>query len=402
MTKKNANILVTGVSYSEHKGSAAILTASLDAFEGAFPNAQFSICSFTPDIDGKKLKRSNVYVIPYSFKIRSLEFLLAAILVKLNKNRLPSNLPIIRKISDADIIIDLSGDTISSEYGTGSILSIGIRLISAKFLKKHTVLFCQSIGPFTGFVDRNVAKFFLKFSDLIIAREYITAKYLKDLGIKPYVCADPAFLLKPDYTSLVLPLPANKPIFGLNLSQYIDVLYGGETSDNKYRLLMANFIDCLIERYNAHIVIIPEVKKQTPGAYDDFYVSEKILNLVKNRQSVTLINGDFSSSQLKAIVSYCDIIVSPRFHLAIFALAQNIPSIAIAYIPKSYGIMEMMNQSQYVIDYDKLNLDLLMAKVKALWTDRESISACIGKRMDVMRSRVNFAVSLVSAELDET
>ena len=391
---KNPCILLTGAAYSEHKGSAAMLMAMIDSFNATFRNPTFLFCSFTPDIDCRQSIASNVFVIPYSFRIRSLEFIISAIYLKLSKNHPPHNISIIKAISNADFILDLSGDTFSSEYGTVSILSLGARIISAKILGKPTILYCQSIGPFKGFVDRNLAKFFLKLSDLTIVREYITANNLHSIGIDVPVCADQAFLLKPATVSVDFVLP-DKPIIGINLSQYIDAFYAGDHPSNKYRLIMAQFIDALIERYNSHILIIPEVKKQDPNSYDDYYVSKKIISMLKHGQDVTLIEGDHTSSELKTLTGYCDILISPRFHMVIFALSQHVPSIAIAYIPKAYGIMAMMGQSDFVINYKDLNIDLLMSKVSDLWGKKEIVRLELCKKMPEMRLRANCARKMV-------
>ncbi|RLJ09758.1 MAG: hypothetical protein DRP15_02550, partial [Candidatus Aenigmatarchaeota archaeon] len=305
---------------------------------------------------------------------------LGAIYLRLTKNH-SSRIPIIKCLNDADIIIDVSGDTFSSDYGKASIFSIGARIISAKMLRKPVVLYCQSIGPFRGLIDRLFAKLFLKLVDLIIVREFITANYLRRLGVHAYVCADPAFLLEPSPNAIVSQIPSSHkgPVIGINLSQYIDSLCGGDNPANKYRMIMSQLIDALIERYKAHILIIPEVKGQKPNSYDDYYVSRRIVDLLKHKEHVTIVAGDYSPSELKAIVGQCDILISPRFHLVIFALSQCVPAIAIAYSHKAYGIMDMLGQSEYVLSYEDLSLEQLMEKVEKLWVDK----ACAKVRQEL-------------------
>lgn len=331
---------------------------------------------------------------PYSFKVRSFEFLVSSIyltLIRKGKNRIP----IMNCLENADIIVDISGDTFSSEYGIVSILSLGARIFSAKVLKKPVVLYCQSIGPFEGFVDRSLAVLFLKLADLTIAREYVTAKYLRSLGIKTPVCADQAFLLEPTWNKAPLNLPSNKFVIGINLSQYIDAIYGGDQQDNQYRLIMSQLIDLLVERYNAQILIIPEVKKQKENSYDDYYVSKQVFKDLKHKRDVTIIDGDHPPSELKAIAGYCDILISPRFHMVIFAVAQYIPSIAIAYIPKSYGIMKMLGQSEYVINYKDLDLNRLLSIVDKLIVNKSKIRGELMIKMDEIRKSAYYASELV-------
>jgi hypothetical protein len=120
-TMADTKILLSGASYSEHKGSAALVVSSIANFKTHIPNSEFYFCSYTPDLDRKTLTLDRVYVIPYSLKARSLEFLVSAIYLPLFRNRSVS-MPIINCIHKADIIVDISGDTFSSEYGTISII----------------------------------------------------------------------------------------------------------------------------------------------------------------------------------------------------------------------------------------------------------------------------------------
>jgi len=133
---------------------------------------------------------------------------------------------------------------------------------------------------------------------------------------------------------------------------------------------MSQFIDNLIDRYDAHILIIPEFIERKQDSYDDYYVSKKILEQLKHKQYVSIIEGDYPPSKLKAIVGNCDVIVSPRFHMVIFALSQHIPSLAIAYSPKAYGIMEMLGQLEYLLDIKDLTLKQLMEKFDNLKLDK--------------------------------
>lgn len=268
---------------------------------------------------------------------------------------------------------------------------MGLRVISAKLLRKPIVFFCQSIGPFYG-VDVFLAKRILNLVDLVIAREFLTAEYLKTLNVKASVYADQAFLLKSLPNLEFLPFSKNKPLIGITLSQLIDSKFQFMNGTNEYRTIMSDFIDLIIECYDTNVLIIPEVRKQEPNSYDDYYVSKMIINKIKHKERVSIIERDCSPSELKAIVSYCDILISPRFHMVIFALSSNVPSLAISYSPKTYGIMEMLKQSEHIIDYKELTLDLLMKKIEVLWINRDKIRQNLKENMvEIRRSAQNAA-----------
>ena len=371
------NILLVGTSYSEHKGSAALLISSIDGLNRAIPDAHFFVCSTTPKLDKCTFKIPNSQIIPCRLTNSTFELLVAAFALR-TTGFSSSAFPMTKYLRDADIIVDISGDSYSSIYGKTSIASLGIRVISAKLLNTPIILYCQSIGPFYGRLDRTVAKFFLKLVDRVTVRESITEKHLKELGVSSYIYADQAFLLKSDPSSLKPFQFTNKekPIIGINLSQHIDSLYTNKSS-NKYRELMIQFIDILIERYDVNILVIPELRKKTVPAYDDYFVSKTIVSQLKHQDHVFIIQDDCSPSTLKAAVGYCSLLVSPRFHMVIFALSQRVPSIAIAYSPKALGIMNMLGQSQYVLNLNDLSINTLLQAVDNIWIDRDKISRAL-------------------------
>jgi colanic acid/amylovoran biosynthesis protein len=390
------NIFLIGASFSEHKGSAAILCATIGVLKEMVPNAKFFVCSSNSYVDRQILVETDVYIVPNVLKNSTLELALGTLCTPFNES-----LPIVRCLKSADVIIDISGDSFSSTYGRIPILSIGLHIISAKLLRKPVVLYCQSIGPFKGRIDKIIAKYFLLITNLVIVREFISANYLKAMGIENHVCADPAFLLKSGIISKNLNLlRSQKPVIGINLSQVIDAKYGGEKPDNKYRAVMSQFIDSMIERYNVNIIIVPEVMQREGNSYDDFYVTKEIVKGLKYPRAVTVVDAECSPSELKTIVGKCELFISPRFHMIIFALSQNVPSIAIAYSPKSYGIMNMLGQLENVINFENLSIDDLLANVDRVWRKKMEIRENLEINMVEIRTRAYDAARLVKKLLE--
>jgi len=57
---------------------------------------------------------------------------------------------------------------------------------------------------------------------------------------------------------------------------------------------------------------------------------------------IQMIKGEYSSEELKGIISCFDLFIGARMHSVIAALSMSVPALAIAYIPKSRAIMEMV------------------------------------------------------------
>jgi polysaccharide pyruvyl transferase WcaK-like protein len=150
-----------------------------------------------------------------------------------------------------------------------------------------------------------------------------------------------------------------------------------------------------------NILLIPEVRIKEANANDDYSVSKKIANLTRHPDRITIIDADHSPSELKEITGNCTLLISARFHMVIFALSMHVPSIAIAYIPKSFGIMEMIEQREYVIRHQDLSVDLLMEKVEQLWLNQAEIRRHLAKKMVHIELRARYAADLIKQLLEE-
>jgi polysaccharide pyruvyl transferase WcaK-like protein len=395
-----AKIMLIGAAYSEHKGASALITAAVANLQEHIPGSKFFFCSVTPQVDQQNTCINAVSVIPCVLKNSTLELLLAAAWLRLTKRKI-SRWPMTEYLKETEIVVDISGDSYASLYGKTAVLAMGLRVISAKLARKPIVFFCQSVGPFNGKIDVFFAKRILHLVNLVIAREVLTADYLlKAFDVKAPVHADQAFLLKPSFNHGQVQLSKNKPLIGVNISQLIDSKFKLENSTNQYRIMMVDFIDALIERYNADVLIIPEVKKQEKNAYDDIYMSRVIVNRLKHKDHVSIAEADYSASELKGIVSNCDLVISPRFHIVIFALSSGVPAISIAYSPKTHGIMAMLKQSDYVLDYNTLTLPVLLEKTDSLWLNKTKVRQTLKSSMDDIQASAKKAAELVRKMLD--
>jgi len=89
---------------------------------------------------------------------------------------------------DFNCVLDLSGDTISDDYGKLTIFGLLYDVIIYKcLLKKPYIIYAQSLAPFNSILTKIAAKLAFNLIDLIIVREKITAQYLKNLGIEEFM-----------------------------------------------------------------------------------------------------------------------------------------------------------------------------------------------------------------------
>lgn len=172
-------IVVMNTNCSWNKGSAAQVISTCKALKKVFPSAAFYLISHFPDKDKGCSKYYQIKVISNFWikiqKNRYAGFLGYHVLYPffnfifslLPKEILPYD--VIKTLKQADLVVDLSGDSYSDSRG-GFSLAISSSLLLTKSMKKKLVLYSQSIGPFSR-IGRYFARKALNKADMIIVRE---------------------------------------------------------------------------------------------------------------------------------------------------------------------------------------------------------------------------------------
>ena len=117
---------------------------------------------------------------------------------------------------------------------------------------------------------------------------------------------------------------------------------------------------------------------------DDLITSNKIFELIsKEYQSrVIVLDMNLGPKELKYIISQMNYFIGTRMHSNIFALSSLIKTIAIAYEPKTTGIMKMLKLSSYVINMEDVDSDKLYKLYLKLKSDNEYLK--------ILSDRINY------------
>lgn len=352
--------LFKGAECSVNKGTAAIMKSAFMALKDAFENASFLSISPHPDLD-KKNCSSITFLEGFYSKFRIFK--------------------IYRIKNDFDCLVDLSGDTISDDYGRLTALGLLYDIFIYKcVLRKPYVIYAQSLGPFNSIITRIAAKLSFRLVDLLIIREHITKSYLEDLGISKFVMGvDSAFILSAANKSRrdeILhgeKIPLNKAIIGINMSQHI---YDLKNKADEYIDMHVRLINNLIENFDVNVLLIPHVIHE---GFDDLDVSMMVYSRIKN-DGVYILEGDYTSEELKSIIGQCDLFIGARMHATIASTSMFVPTVGIAYSHKMHGIIgEMLGLEDYIIDIEDLNSEILIEKTLKAWENREKIQEHLRK-----------------------
>jgi colanic acid/amylovoran biosynthesis protein len=415
-------ILITNANISWNKGSAAQVVSVVCSLKRFIPDVEFTLLSYCPQLDSSYRSRIGINVVGFSGKkhqkhetlllLHSFHLLLTTLrcalysflnTINLSTNSLATNDEHTRVYAEADLILDLSGDSFS-DWQNRSIVNV-LALLPAILLKKPFVFFSQSIGPFN-FWALPFARFCLDNSNLIVIREEVTKHYLECINVKNrslFLAGDCAYLLKPAPLARVLEilqechiLRQQRPLIGISISAFMmDHFFKGQGAD--YLSVMSKIVDYLVESKSAYVVLIPHSISPSYYVNDDTYAIRGVYRLVKNKRQVRIVGNDYDARELKGIIGFCDFFIGCRMHANIAAISQNIPTVALGWSHKYYGIMKRVGMEEYVINLENLSFEELKAKINMLFSMREQTR----KRLTVeTRKERNSALSAIKLVVD--
>lgn len=387
----------------KNKGCEALLTVMVKVLYRIFKdkNLEISCTSWIPEYDRQLFPDVNfIKVVPLSgsYKQDILKILgnIPAVnnifkkILKHSKKDTVRNYfqykeKIINEIKTCNYIFAIGGDYLGEYYG-----SLDDSLEYIKLAKKHNkkiYLIGQSIGPFS---KKNIDKVkkILRQVDFITVREPKTYEYLKKNGFdmaKIKLTKDLAFDFGLEgYQNKIIDqmIPKNCSLnIGVNLSAGIAKY--SKIKRREYFYNMFELISYLIKKYpNSRVYLIPH--NFFPND-DDRIICNRMVSNINDSQVVSVCNSDkdVTARQIKYIISKMDIFIGARTHSTIAAWTTNIPTLAIAYSTKAYGLVEYIfgknSMKNYIIDIRKTSFTNLKDKVDYIIRNKDKIKKEIRK-----------------------
>lgn len=274
-------------------------------------------------------------------------------------------------LSSADLIISKPGGFIHGKNFLPAPYHL-IDIFLATLTDKPVIIYAQSIGPFKKNISKNIVSYILRRCNQIIVRDEpsleVCKKVLSLNGVPIDITADEAFLLeesKIDFSNLL----AKKKMGGLNvgltaINWHFNYVENRKSLEENYKKVLINFINELTEEGQINVYMFSFVVDQNMNR-DDVAVTNSIYNELSNKENITLIT-ELDPRKVKAIQKEMDVFIGSRMHSNIFALGAGVPVVAIAYMPKTHGIMQQLELSEYVLDIDTLTYEDLMQKFSLL------------------------------------
>jgi len=326
--------------------------------------------------------------------------------VELIRRRIRRSTPWIGALDRMDVVGDVrGGDSFSDIYGMRRFLHGFAMAWTVLLIKGQMVQFPQTYGPFRRRLARFLAKFLLKRSPTVLARDATSRKVAESLlgdGRKVRETPDVAFSLPIVHQEVVElePSPeghADVPVIGINVN---GLMYnGGYTRSNMFGLTLEypQFLQKMIERLaDEHVGefwLVPHTFAADGNVESDNECSRKLRMALPEeiRKRVRIVDREYDQHEIKGVIGRCDFFVGSRMHACIGALSQGIPCVGVAYSMKFRGVFESVGVEEWVVDARQKGTNEAVKAVMDCYSQREEIRGELGRAAERARTELRFA-----------
>ncbi|WP_027630240.1 polysaccharide pyruvyl transferase family protein [Ruminiclostridium cellobioparum] len=238
-----------------------------------------------------------------------------------------------------------------------------------------SILWSCSIDPEA--IDEEMLKA-LNTHHLITARECITYDALVRCGLSNVIkVSDIAFTLKPQPVEFDL-----SNYVALNISPLI------LRKNAAVKFAIEELICFLLDETNLNIALVPHVLAQTDN---DFGILKELFIKAANTKRIILVSDKFSAGQYKSIISGARFGIFARTHATIAAYSSSVPTLALGYSSKAFGIASDLGMSDYVINTEAvLDGQVLKQTFQKLMSNEQQIKKMLtGKMPQYIGNTVN-------------
>jgi colanic acid/amylovoran biosynthesis protein len=91
-----------------------------------------------------------------------------------------------------------------------------------------------------------------------------------------------------------------------------------------------------------------------------------------------------SPKLIRSAYGFMDIFLGTRMHSNIFAISQGVPTLAIAYLYKTTGIMQDLGLNEWTVDIKGLDAESLTYMLIRLWNSRYKVKQKIEENLPLL------------------
>ncbi len=299
----------------------------------------------------------NVNFIPFNYKERKhilnpiahLYNVAGVFLCKVFGIRRKNKLALYKAFRQSDVIIDISGYSLSSQWTKQAAKHIPYTIEIAKKFGKKVILLPQSFGPFDFPARYHLNKAYLKnilgYASAIFCREQDGFNHMQQLGLSNIIKSSDIVIQssKPMTHSLTQEQNKKDIIIKPNSVLIVPNLRVFErTNKDKMLALYRETIKLLLSKnYNVYLTYYDLV---------DISICEDIKSMFIDTERVVFIKDNLNCVEFSNILTGFDFIISSRFHSIVHAYKHGIPAVVIGWAVKYKELLESVCQQAMLYD----------------------------------------------------
>lgn len=337
------------------------------------------------------------------FTITLMSVLYRLLPIKFMRARIATMIPWIKALRETDIVGDIrGGDSFSDIYGLSRFIIASLETWTVILVKGSIVHFPQTYGPFRTRTAKFIARYLLRHSSTLVARDIESQRIAQSLAgnrLAVRLSPDVAFALhvvkpQPVQTdpSRSEPLPTN--IIGLNVNGLM--FNGGYTRGNMFGLKLdyANFLRELVvkllQEHSGELLLIPHTIAPAGEVESDNDASMKLRAELPDelQRRIRIVTGEYDCHELKGIIGQCDFFIGARMHSCIAALSQGVPAVGVAYSMKFRGVFETVGAEEWVVDGRTVNNQDAVERIMELYRQRNAFRTQLKERAIEAKTRL--------------
>lgn len=376
-TNSKRNILILGGDIY-NKGAQAMTFTVVNQIRKRKPNKKVYL--LTSKFYEKNIDERNLFTFDFLYWTSKVALSLygGEILKTLNvfstDNQIDSSVTNLRRIlENTDCFIDISGYSLSSEFGKTISFFYIFNIMLAKKFNIDYFIFPQSIGPFNYNILEKILlfplmKLFLKYPKIFFIRERNGIKWAKLFTKKNINFSVDTVLQNSEYKY------ENIYRNEINIKK-INVLSDSVAIIPNKRVIKYIKEENLLKLYKDLIKFLLREGKHIyilRHSVEDLDLCKLIKELFPENNKVELLYDDLTAIELETIIKQLDFIVGSRYHSIIHAYKNGIPAIILGWAVKYRELASYFKQSEYVFDFrKKIDIENIFNKIELLKTRDE-------------------------------
>ncbi|HOJ78858.1 MAG TPA: polysaccharide pyruvyl transferase family protein [Bacillota bacterium] len=366
----------------QNKGAQAMVLATASEIHKKYPNCEILMFSYFKE----EITVQPIRIINWGIR-KIFNILFESIKVLTGKRLTPEERIIREHIRTTDIIFDVSGFALSSQFNDFfSSLNYLFTILLAKKFKKKMILLPQSFGPFDYIWWQRIIlfplmKYSLKYPEKIYARETTGYEHLKKFTQKnltrslDLVLLTDKPVLQPERNKVIIETAKNVAIIPNDRI----IKWGNKSVILK---MYQSIINKLIEE-NFNVIILRH-------SFEDLDICKEIYENYENNPKVKLYGADYDCITLFEIIEQMSFVIASRYHSLVHSLKANVPAIVVGWADKYYELMAYFNLEDYVYDVrNGLEIDLILGSLNKILKTYQQIGKNIKSINDEKINKIN-------------